>query len=99
VSSKRHPQAGVKRNRLTVRVGPMERTLTTFRDEIGQKVALSIVGYDGQSVRPLRKRLDWLETPLWKRAWIVTKRWWTERILPRIKKKAVPSTTVATPAV
>ena len=40
MSSKRHPQAGVKRNRINVRVGPLERTLTTFRDEIGQKVAL-----------------------------------------------------------
>jgi hypothetical protein len=53
-------------------------------------VALTLATYDAQSVRPLRKRLEWLEAPLWKRAIVVTKRWWNTRLVPWLRRaKAV----------
>ena len=66
----KHPQRGKPRKRLTVRVGPLERTLENLMAEIGQKTALLLVRYDQQSVKPLRIRLDWLEKPLAVRAWL-----------------------------
>lgn len=69
MSNKLH-QRTKPRERLTVRVGPLERTLENLMAEVGQKVAMTLARYDQQSVKPLRARLDWLEKPLVVRAWL-----------------------------
>ena len=62
------------RSRIPVRVGAFEATLTDFRaellNELGLKTAYLLEKYDELKVAPLRERLDWLELPWWRRAWI-----------------------------
>jgi len=93
VSSK-HPQRDRKRSRLTVRVGPFERTLENMNQEMGQKVAYAITQYDRLKVKPMRDRLDWLEKLLVVRVWLRCRQAWTwlysGRAWARLKLKFNP---------
>jgi hypothetical protein len=62
---------------MVVHASQLERTLENFNLEMGNKVALSIAGYDRQSIKPLRARLEWLEKPLVVRAWLRCGQGWT----------------------
>ena len=76
VSSKVH-QRTRPLGRMVVHASQLERSLENFNEELGRKVAMTLAKYDGQSVRPLRKRLDWLEKPLVVRAWLRCGQAWT----------------------
>ena len=80
MSSKPHVRKQT-RSRIPVRVGALEATLAHFRaellNEIGAKTALLLERYDKLKVAPLRERLDWLELPLYRRAWIRAGRAWS----------------------
>jgi hypothetical protein len=61
--SAKHPQRSPKRERLTVRVGPLERTLADFNVELSNKMAMAMVAYDGEYGKALRARVWALEHP------------------------------------
>jgi len=72
-----NPKSGKRPPQQAVRVGRLERVLKAFNEEIGFKVAASLEQYDKHYVAPLRERLDWLELPLYRRAWIRAGRAWS----------------------
>ena len=97
MSSKPHVRKQT-RSRIPVRVGALEATLAHFRagllNEIGAKTALLLERYDKLKVAPLRERLDWLELPLYRRAWIRTRRAWAGL---KAKLRRPPAAPVAAP--
>ena len=89
------------RSRIPVLVGALEATLARFRaellNEIGAKTALLLERYDKLKVAPLRERLDWLESPLYRRAWIRAGRAW-DRLKAKLRRpSAAPAATALTP--
>jgi hypothetical protein len=64
--TKKHPQRQRIPSRQPVRAGDLNRTLTGFNADIGHKVSLLIEAYHTRHIEP---RLDWLETPWYKKLW------------------------------
>ena len=85
------PASDLPRSRIPVRVGALEATLEHFNKEMSVKVALSLQKYDQLHVAPLRRRVQWLETPLIVRAYVVVHDW----LLARLRK---PEALVEPPA-
>lgn len=56
-----HRQRGQSAGREVVRVGKLERTLTNFMLEMGQRFAGTLAEYDRLQLEPLRQRLAALE--------------------------------------
>lgn len=56
--------------RATVRAGKLDKTLEQFNEEMGGKVAQSIMTYHNRYVAPLERRIAWLELPWYRKLWL-----------------------------
>ena len=88
----RDPQAAV-------RVGHFEQAMRNYDVEINQKMAVAVALYDKNYVMPLRKQVEFLSLPWWRRQVVTFVFHYENRFVPWLRIKTGAPVSVPEPVV